>query len=176
HEPGECLGRGGFVEIARVVAADIGTQSFGRVVEALPEERVGGDVPTDQLCRVHVPTLVETTFQGPPHEPRTQLPRCADLRGLPDRHPVAGPIGEEHSGSGRGDLHQGLRLVRGGVFHALVLRGDVAGRRVVVGAVVQSAAPARRGVNHRCAHATPGRIDYRLWRLHLDLEPQLPRR
>ncbi len=75
---------------------------------------------------------------------------------------------------GQGDLHRVLGEVAGGVRHVLVRRGDLKGRRVVVGSKVRGQTAAAAGLDEG-EHIDPSPlIEDRLRRLDHDLEAQAP--
>jgi hypothetical protein len=85
---------------------------------------------------------------------------------------IGRPVRQPNSGTGGGELHHCLGMVRDRMLHALVRGGHAERSAVVIRSVVQPDA-ARTGRVH---HSSDGRCavgpEYRLRRLDLDLEAQ----
>ena len=151
---------------------EVVAQPAPRPAEAVAVEGEGRGVAGRQLGGVQVPPLVVPALERAAHQAEVQLPARAHGVGVADRQDVGRPVRQPHAGAGRGRLHDELGVVGDRVGHALVLRGDPAERRVVVGAVVQRRAPPVGGVDHPRDQRRAVRAEDRLRRLHLDLEAQ----
>ena len=153
-------------------------QALGRGGEAFEEEGVDRGVARRQLRGVEVPALVVAVDERVADVVGVQAAsaRCdsaaARVRPMRARHDVRRAVGEPEPGAGVGDLHHVPREVARGMVHALVRRGDVAARGVVVGAEVRGDGAAARGVEEARQVRLAALAEDRLRRLDHELEPQ----
>src|SRR5699024_5905024 len=117
QEPGHRLRGGGLVEHVPTLGAQIVLQPRAHFGKPLPEERIRSRIPTGQLCRMHVPALVEAPAEGTHHEPAVQRPGGVDLLRAAHWQDVGGPVREPYAGARGGDLHHGLGMVGGRMLH-----------------------------------------------------------
>ena len=139
--------------------ADEILQPLARRPQPLEEETVRGGIAAHQLGGMQIPALVEAVDQRMAQvvgvQPPGRMDRALVLALLffaevvalvgRDRHEGGRAVGEEDAGAGVRHLHHLLGEVAGRVAHVLVERGDVAARRVIVGAEVRRHHPAAGG-------------------------------
>lgn len=125
---------------------------------------------------MQVPPLVEPALERAAREPGALPPRRAHGLRVADGQEVRRAVRHPHAGLRRGDLHDALGVVGGGMLHRLVRGGDPERRTVVVGSVVQPAHPPASGVDRRGQRRRAVRAEHELRSLDLHLETQPPLR
>ncbi|SCE24649.1 transcriptional regulator, LacI family, partial [Streptomyces sp. SolWspMP-sol7th] len=174
--PGERAGGRGLVEHVAARAGGVGGQAVRGALPVGAVEGVDRRVAGRQVGGVHVPALVVGAGEGARDEAVVQSPGGVHLFRGADRQDVGGAVREPHTRSRRRELHDGLRVVGGGVVGRLVRGADAECGAVVEGAVVQRGDAALPGVDHAGDGRGAVRAEDGLRGLDLDLEADAARR